>query len=189
MQKMNYWDQKWDLHEDICPCDVHFNDWIEAQGIVGKTIYHFGTGTHHVVGVRQAELGNAVFAITASKEEYDAYVALAADNSRVAKSYLAYFGDVYLSNPKLLPEFDIVTMFHLCEFLHPNTTSAEYGGVDDRGLLDMMTAKTRPGGHILLYRDSNGRGATQALVPAWQNEQRVERLDDFKTLQVYRKTS
>jgi hypothetical protein len=189
MQKMNYWDQKWDLHADICPCDVHFNEWIEAQGIAGKTIYHFGTGTHHVVGVRQAELGNAVFAITASKEEYDAYVALAADNSRVAKSYLAYFGDVYLSNPKLLPDFDIVTMFHLCEFLHPNTTSAEYGGVDDRGLLDMMTAKTRPGGHILLYRDSNGRGATQAMVHAWKNEQRVERLDDFKTLQVYRKKS
>ena len=61
--------------------------------------------------------------------------------------------------------------------------------MDDRGLLDMMTAKTRPGGHILLYRDSNGRGATQALVPAWQNEQRVERLDDFKTLQIYRKKS
>ena len=36
---------------------------------------------------------------------------------------------------------------------------------------------------------SNGRRATQALVPAWQNKQRVERLDDFKTLQVYRKKS
>ena len=54
--------------------------------LTGKTIYHFGTGTHHIVGLRQAELGNAVFAITASKEEYDAYVELVTENARVARS-------------------------------------------------------------------------------------------------------
>jgi hypothetical protein len=187
MQKMNYWGQKWDLHADVCPCDVHFNEWIEAQEIVGKTIYHFGTGTHHVVGVRQAELGNTVFAITASKEEYDAYVDLVTGNSRVAKSYLAYFGDIYLSNPPLLPDFDAVALFHLCEFLHDNTASAEYGGTDDRGLLDLMTEKTRPGGHILFYRDSNGRGMTGNILRVWEKEKPVERVDDFKTLLVYRK--
>ena len=43
-----------------------------------KLIYHFGTGTHHVIGIEQAtnKSGNAVFAITASKEEYEAYVDL-----------------------------------------------------------------------------------------------------------------
>jgi hypothetical protein len=179
MQKMNLWDMKWDLHEDICPCDVHLNEWIEARKIVGKTIYHFGTGTHHVVGIRQAELGNAVFAITASKEEYDAYVGLVAENSRVARSYLAYFGDIYLSNAPLLPDFDV--------FLHDNTTSADYGGIDDRGLLDLMTDKTRPGGYMLFYRDSNGRGMTGNILPAWEKEKPVERVDDFKTLIVYRK--
>ena len=51
----------------------------------------------------------------------------------------------------------------------------------------MMTAKTRPGGHILFYRDSNGRGATQDILRAWEREQPVERVDDFKTLLVYRK--
>ena len=105
MQKMNYWGEKWDLHVDICPCDVHFNEWVEASKIVGKTIYHFGTGTHHVVGLRQAELGNTVFAITASKEEYDAYVALVTGNSRVAKSYLAYFGDIYLAQSAAVARF------------------------------------------------------------------------------------
>ncbi len=61
MQKMmNDWWEKWDLHVDVCPCDVHFNEWVEAKKIVGRTIYHFGTGTHHVVGLRQAELGNCV---------------------------------------------------------------------------------------------------------------------------------
>jgi hypothetical protein len=189
MQQMNYWGEKWDLHADVCPCDVQFNEWVDAKKIAGKTIYHFGTGAHHVVGIRQAELGNTVFAITASKEEYDSYVELVAANSRVAKSYLAYFGDIYLSNPPLLPDFDVVTLFHLCEFLHDNTASAEYGGIDDRGLLDLMTAKTRRGGHILFYRDSNGRGETGNILKVWEKGQPVERADDFKTLIVYRKRS
>jgi hypothetical protein len=187
MQKMNLWDAKWDLHVDICPCDVHFNEWTEQVGLSGKTIYHFGTGTHHVVGKRQAELGNVVLAITASKEEYDSYVALVAESSRVARSYLAYFGDVYLSEARLLPDFDVVTMFHLCEFSHSNTASPEYGGITDRALLDLFTGKTRSGGYILLYKNSNGQGATQEMLPAWQRDHPVERLDDFKTLQVFRK--
>ncbi|MET0868449.1 MAG: hypothetical protein ABWY35_10130, partial [Pseudorhodoplanes sp.] len=74
MLGMNYWTDKWDLHEDICPCDVHVNDWIADQGLKNKVIYHFGTGTHHVVGVEQAKngSGNSVLAITASIEEYEA---------------------------------------------------------------------------------------------------------------------
>ena len=55
MLKMNLWDGNWGLYPDICPCDVHFNDWTAARGITGKTIYHFGTGNHHVVGLRQVE--------------------------------------------------------------------------------------------------------------------------------------
>ena len=129
---MNYWTDKWDLHVDICPCDVHVNDWIADQNIRNKLIYHFGTGTHHVIGKAQAANGSrqrVVFAITASIEEYDAYIKLVAGQSGVAKSYLAYFGDIYLTNPQLLPDFDVVTMVHLCEFFFPNTTSKEYGGV------------------------------------------------------------
>jgi hypothetical protein len=167
MLKMNYWGMKWDLHVNVCPCDVHFNEWVEARKLAAKTIYHFGTGTHHVVGIRQAELGNRVFGITASKEEYESYVALVTENARVAKSYLAYFGDIYLSNARLLPDFDVVTLFHLCEFFQENTTSAEYGGITDRALLDLLTDKTRVGGHILFYAIEAGRGR-----PVSQNAQK-----------------
>ena len=144
-----------------------------------------------MIGRRQAELGagNVVFAITASKEEYDDYVSLVIDNAAVAKSYLAYFGDVYLTNPRLLPDFDVVNLFHLCEFFSANTTSAEYGGLDDRELLDVFTAKTRPGGHILFYKGSNGFNNAQPIIAAWEKERPVERLDDFKSLLVYRKTT
>ncbi len=80
MAKLNYWTDKWDLHVDICPCDVHVNDWLADQKMKNKLIYHFGTGTHHVVGKEQAEngSGNMVFGITASIEEYEAYVKLVA---------------------------------------------------------------------------------------------------------------
>ena len=87
---LNWW-EKWGLHPDVRPCDVHFNEWVEAHGISNKLIYHFDTGTHHVIGRRQAELGlgNVVFGITASKGEYEDYISLVIDNPALAKSYLA----------------------------------------------------------------------------------------------------
>ncbi|HEY4775495.1 MAG TPA: hypothetical protein VIH40_11815 [Xanthobacteraceae bacterium] len=189
MLKMNYWTDKWDLNEDVCPCDVHFNAWVEEHRLRNQRIYHFGTGTHHVIGVRQAEngLGNTVFAITASIEEYQAYIQLMSENSRVARNYLAYFGDIYLSNPRLLPEFDVVTMFHLCEFFFPNTASAEYGGMTDRKMLDLFTAKTRRGGHLLFYTRSCAFDHAKPVIAEWAREQPVERVGEFKTLLIYRK--
>src|ERR1700694_2794791 len=74
MLQMNYWTDKWDLDETVCPCDVHFNDWVAEEKLKNKTIFHFGTGTHHVVGIKQAQRKNRVVGITASKEEYEAYV-------------------------------------------------------------------------------------------------------------------
>ena len=68
--------------EAVCPCDVHFNDWVAKQKLKNKTIYHFGTGTHHVVGIKQAARKNRVLGITASKEEYEAYIELVTDQLR-----------------------------------------------------------------------------------------------------------
>ncbi|ARQ00397.1 hypothetical protein [Pseudorhodoplanes sinuspersici] len=189
MLQMNYWTDKWDLHEDVCPCDVHVNEWIKDQGLKNKDIFHFGTGTHHVVGIEQARNGtnNAVMGITASIEEYDAYIKLVSTDSAIAKSYIAYFGDIYLTNPRLLPSFDIVTMVHLCEFFFPNTASPEYGGMTDRGVLDLFTDKTRSGGYLLFYTNSMGKERTAEILPVWEKEKPVERVADFKTLIVYRK--
>lgn len=189
MLKMNYWTDKWDLHEDVCPCDVHFNEWVADQGLKNKMIYHFGTGTHHVVGVEQAQNGsnNVVYAITASIEEYEAYIKLVTENSAVGKKYLAYFGDIYLTNARLLPEFDVVTMVHLCEFLFPNTASPEYGGMNDHQLLDLFTDKTRPGGYLVFYTRSMGSDKTKEIIAEWEKQKPVTRVGEFKTLLVYRK--
>jgi hypothetical protein len=186
--KMNYWTSQWDLHENICPCDVHFNEWVEANRVSGKTVYHFGSGTHHVIGVTQAEngLGNAVFCITASIEEYKAYIKLATERAEVAAKYLCYFGDIYTTDPRLMPTFDVVTMFHLCEFFLPNTASDEYGGLDDLGVLNLFTDKTRPGGRILFYTRSCAFKKAQPIIAQWEKERTVERVGEFKTLLVYR---
>ena len=189
MQKMNYWTDKWDLHVDICPCDVHVNDWIEDQNIRNKVIFHFGSGTHHVIGEAQASngRGNVVFSITASIEEYEAYIKLVADKAGISKHYLAYFGDIYLSNAKLLPEFDIVTMVHISEFLFPNTASPEYGGYDDLGVLNLFTDKMRVGGQMLFYTKSIGYEKAKPVIAQWEKSRKVERVGEFKTLLISKK--
>jgi hypothetical protein len=189
MLKMNYWTDKWDLDVKVCPCDKHFNDWIASKKLKNKLIYHFGTGTHHLVGIKQAinKSGNVVFAITASKEEYDSYIELSTQRAKVTKSYLAYFGDIYLTNEKLLPEFDVVSMFHLCEFFFPNTASKAYGGLTDEKLLDLFTAKTKPGGYILFYPGSMGWWRAEGIIAQWAKRRPVKRIGEFKTLLVYQK--
>src|SRR4051812_43886141 len=182
MAKMNYWGEKWDLHVDMCPCDVHINEWADASKLTGKTIFHFGTGTHHIVGKGQSALGNNVLAITASKEEYQAYIDLVTENARVAKSHIAYFGDIYLTNAKLLPDFDVVTMVHLCEFSHPNTASPEYGGLTDRQVLDLFTAKTKPGGDIIFFMYSKDFPFSKPIFAARGSEAPPQRLQGFYTL-------
>ena len=187
MLKMNYWPDKWDLYEEVCPCDVHFNEWVAKKKLKNKSIYHFGTGTHHVVGIKQVERKNRVLAITASKEEYEAYISLVSENSGVAKNYVAYFGDIYLTNPLLLPEFDVVTVFHLCEFFFPNTASKEYGGLTDRQVLDLFTDKTRRGGFILFYTRSMAAEKAKAVIAKWEKAKPVKRVGEFKTMLVYKK--
>jgi len=191
MLKMNFWDAKWDLDEAQCPCDIHFNEWIETNKITGKTIYHFGTGTHHIVGLTQAANGsnNVVFAITASTVEYDTYIKLALERPRVAKSYLAYFGDVYLANPRLLPQLDVATMFHAGEFISANTTSAEYGGTDDLGVTRVLLDRMQPGGHVLFYTGSFAFDKAEAIVATLEREGKLERAGTFKSLLVCRKVA
>lgn len=190
MLKMNLWDAKWDLDEAQCPCDIHFNQWIEANKIADKTIFHFGTGTHHVVGITQADngLNNVVIGITASLIEYEAYIKLLNERPRIAKSYLAYFGDIYLSNARLLPEIDIATMFHAGEYIGDNTTSVEYGGVDDLGVARILLGRMRAGGHLLFYTGSFAFDKADALARVLEGEKKLERTGTFKTLLVCRKT-
>ncbi|WP_197933293.1 hypothetical protein [Bosea sp. ANAM02] len=187
--KMNIWDAFWGLEIEQCPCDVHFVEWLEQEKLRGKRIYHFGTGGHHYVGLRCAEphLDNTVLGITASPQEYESFIKLATDNPNVTKTYSAYFGDIYTSNARLLPCFDIVTLFHSGEFR--GEANDAYGALTDREVMDLFTAQTDKGGHILFYRGSYAYDVAERLIPDWMKAMPVEEVEGFKTLRIFRKTA
>ena len=64
-------DYSWALRLDICPCDADFCDYLIKRGFARRSIFHFGTGGHHVVGLRNRDSGleNEILAITASPLE------------------------------------------------------------------------------------------------------------------------
>ena len=173
---LNWW-EKWGLHPDVCPCDVHFNEWVEAHGISNKLIYHFGTGTHHVIGRRQAELGsgNVVFGITASKGEYEDYIALVIDNAAAGQILPGVFRRRLSQQSAAAAGLRRGEPVSPVRILFRQHREPEYGGLDDRELLDVFTAKTRPGGHILFYTGSNGISPRLSRSsPAWEKEQPVD---------------
>ncbi|MFL5156048.1 MAG: hypothetical protein ACJ8C3_24710 [Microvirga sp.] len=190
--KLLFWDDSWDLREKECPCDVHFIEWLDREKITGSAIYHFGTGNHHHVGIECARENrrNSVLGITAAPQEYQKYIELAIARPEVLRYYNAVFGDIYLLNPKLLPVFDVVTLFHLCEFRGERTDA--YGGASDLDVVNLLTDKTRPGGHILFFTSSfafawDGPMSAKKVIPIWEKERPVERVGEYKSLLVYRK--
>lgn len=185
--KLNVYNDNWALDEAVCPCDIHFMRWVRKTGLKGGSIFHFGTGGHHLVGIECAapDLDNAVYGITASTQEYDDYVRLLIDNPRIGRQYKAFFGDIYQLDDRMLPSFDAVTLFHLCEFR--NETNDLYGGLTDLAVAELLVDKLKPGGHVLFY---TGSFAFQTAIPnieALTRSRPIERIADHESLQVFRK--
>jgi hypothetical protein len=171
---------------------VDFIAWLDENRIVDAAIYHFGTGAHHHVGIECArmERRNAVLGITAAPQEYEAFVRLAIERPDVLRYYNAVFGDIYLLNRKLLPVFDVVTLFHLCEFRGDQNDA--YGAMTDLELVNLLTDHTRPGGHILFFPGSfafdRADGSAKDVITAWEQQPTVEKLGCYRSLLVYRKS-
>jgi hypothetical protein len=184
---LNIWDVNWFLDEKQCPCDVHFLEYLEKEGITGAAIFHFGTGGHHVVGIRTAENGsnNAVLGITASPQEYNDYVKLVVERPDVGRTYKVFFGDIYQLDGRLLPALDIATLFHTGEFR--TEKNDEYGALTDLQVAEVLLHKLRPGGLLLFYSGSFAFDKAEAVVADLMARQAVEPLSPFKTLRAYRK--
>jgi hypothetical protein len=184
---MHYWQHTWGLDVKQCPCDVHFLEFLDANRIKGASIFHFGTGSHHIVGLKTAEdgSGNHVLGITASKGEYDAYVELAIDKPAVTRSYKAFFGDIYLLDPTLLPTFDLVTLFHLCEFRTEKNDA--YGALTDLEMAELLVDKLKPGGFVLFYKGSMAFDRARPVIDKLITRRPLRRVEDYETLEIYRK--
>ncbi|TDR89018.1 hypothetical protein [Enterovirga rhinocerotis] len=191
--KLHFWDAYWDHRPAECPCDEDFIRWIDEMRIRDAAIYHFGTGGHHHVGIECAmpERRNAVLGITAAPQEHATYIELAIERPDVLRYYNCVFGDIYLLNRRLLPDFDVVTLFHLCEFRGPKNDA--YGGSTDLEVTRLLTDKLRPGGHILFFPGSfawdRANDSAKDVVAEWEISAGVTRVGTFRSLLVYRKTA
>jgi hypothetical protein len=189
---LNFYDLPWQLNEAACPCDVHFSQYLQENDIRSKIIFHFGTGDHHLVGVSNASRGNAnlILAITASKGEYQAYMDLVSSDSQLAMAYKAIYADVYSLNPELLPNFDVVTLFHLGEYwigsgqgMHGEPTPET--PLADEDLLYLFLNKLNKNGILMLYSNSAGWPRIGPIVTAAVGRGDMVKLSEFKTLQIF----
>lgn len=193
-QRMNYYSSEspdglgyWPLSEEECPCDVHFREYLASRDIGGKSIFHFGTGAHHFVGAGELGRGNPnyVLAVTASPEEHADYIDLIIGSPRLARFYKVIFTDIYTLDGASLPAFDIVTLFHLCEYWDP--VKSAYAPLDDRKLLGLMIEKLKPGGQIIAYTRSRSWDKAWPLFEAAVAAKALRAAEPFKTLNVYAK--
>lgn len=184
---LHFWNDTWPLLVETCPCDAHFVEWLAETGVTGASIFHFGTGEHHLVGIdnAEAERGNAVLAITASPKEIQAYVDLVIARPEVARGYVAFFGDIYLLNGALLPAFDVVTLFHVGEFW--SEKNAAYGGMTDAEMVAVLFDKVRPGGHLLFYTGSYAFDKARPIIDDLVARGLAVPAGTHRTLEVIRK--
>jgi hypothetical protein len=185
MNKLNYWNQTWSLDEAQCPCDLHLVQYLEEKGVKDASIFHFGTGNHHIVGLEAAKANNAVLGITASPQEYDDYVELLIKNPRLGHTYKAYFGDIYQLDPRLLPAFDYAALFHVGEFRTPDNDS--YGALTDLEMTLILADKLRPGGEVLFYTGSFAYDKAEAVAKDLMKLRSFTPAPDYKTLKIFKK--
>jgi hypothetical protein len=182
---MNYWRLSWPLNEAQCPCDVHFVSYLRESGIGGKSVFHFGTGQHHLVGVKNHELDhpNEVLGVTASRFEHETYVRLIISEPALARTYKVMFCDIYTLTPRSLPRLDVVTLFHLCEFY--SAKNRAYTDATDASVLRMFLDLLNPGGEILVYRRSSAFDETRKLIDRLLDDGEIVKRADYESLSSY----
>ena len=186
MAKLDLWKDPWPLDEKQCPCDVHFTRYLTENGLREQVIFHLGTGDHHHVGLQAPGAGHAVLGITATEAEYSSYIRLAIENPHLGKYYKVLFSDIYQTQPRLLPDrFDIVTLFHLCEFWFEG--NIPFAAMDDRGVLETLTDRVVPGGLVLFYTGSFAYDTAAKLLPEWAERFGFDEEAPFETLRVFRR--
>jgi hypothetical protein len=183
--QLNAWDNSWPFRA-TCPCDRHFADYLRERRIGGKTLFHFGSGEHHLLGIdnlrKTRARRNEILAVTASRGEYRAYVDLICDYAELALHYKVLFADVYTLTPGLLPPFDLVSLFHLCEFYDP--ARSRYAPLDDAGLIELFLGRLNPEGRLLFYTGSTAFPRARPILDGFLDRGWIEEIETYKTLLV-----
>lgn len=188
MTTLNLWKATWSLDEAQCPCDIHFLEYLETKGAKNRVIFHFGTGNHHILGLKTATNGsnNAVLGITASRHEYDAYIDLLVANPHLGHTYKAYFGDIYQLDRRLLPDLDYGTLFHVGEYRTAENDA--YNALTDNEMVAVVADRLKPGGEIHFYAGSFAYDKAEAAGKELIAKGILEPAGEYKTLRILRKT-
>ncbi len=183
--RMDVFPCSWPLLPDVCPCDVHFCDYLEEHRVSSRSIFHFGSGGHHLVGLRNHDraLDNDVLAITASPSEHERYVKLVRRDPSLARHYRVLLADIYDLDPAPLPAFDIVTLFHLCEY---TPRPPRIHRLDDAGIVGLLSSKLAPRGRIFFYSGSCARDEASRIVERRVADGSLAFEAEYKSLLVYR---
>lgn len=137
----------WQWDPDTCPADRDFVDFIHAENIVGKNIFHMGPGAHHYVG--RSLQDNHVISLTNSPDEIDTYIGFVSVDPYLGERYYSIFGDI--QQPRLLPQLDVITLFHLGET--PDQRRAVYS-ISEIMTIRFLLSHLRPGGMLVGYKRS-----------------------------------
>ena len=181
-----FYDHAWPLTPETCPPDLDFIEWMCARPIRNASIFHFGTGAHHIVG-RALWEHHFVTGMTASPSEFEKYVDLAIMAPAIGARYKVWFGDIYSLNARQMPEFDVVTLFHLGEFVdmprsYPHAQS-------DLELLFLFIQRLKPAGELVLYPDSMGWHLAAPAVKSLVDLGLLCPVERFRSLEIYRRAT
>ena len=125
--QLNYWKASWPLQPDVCPCDIHFVEYLRAKGVQDKVIYTL--------------------------------------------------------TPRTLPSFDLITLFHLCEYYDGG--SFRYTKLGDAGLVDLFLNKLSPSGRVLFYKGSSHFAECRRIIDNFVEQARMAQVDEYKSLLAY----
>jgi tetratricopeptide (TPR) repeat protein len=199
---MAYYGKTYDNAGD-CPADrevATYLDLYEPRN-GGLTVFHFGTGAHHHIGLanHQREHPNRVIGVTASPGEYERYMQLCIQDGSLGSDYLVYFGDIYNLRPEFLSTLDVASMPHIGEYYDASkvkepgvhvvgSTDRSYAPLNDRSLVEMIVDKLVVGGRLLIYVRSHGAEATRVILDELVSGQRLSHRMTHESIEVFTKT-
>jgi hypothetical protein len=158
---------------------------LEERGIRRKAIFHFGSGGHHTVGLRNhsAGLANEVLALTVSPREHATYVSRVIDDPALGEHYKVLFADIHYLSGACLPSFDVITLFHLGEFV-PSSKSERPASACE--VLRLFCSKLARGGSILFYQGSFGYPRILQLLADAEADGVISRVETYKSLIIFK---
>lgn len=133
--------EPWPWQPALCPADQEFIAWLlENKKAITGPVFHMGPGEHHRVGRTCDVIGVECFSMTVSEDE--------AFWDPGLYGYRVIVDSVNEYDFSKLPEFQVMTLFHLGEM-------PDRFGEPTQELLQSLFDRVISGGTLILYKGSS----------------------------------